>query len=302
MRYHAPVNRAASPGTSASRRLRVATCDPLPEPDRDQAPLMAALSASGIAAELVAWDGPSDWDQPVPTLLRSTWDYTVRVAEFLAWCERVAAASVLLNPIERVRHNAHKRYLIELAGRGVPTVPTVLLAAGEHDELEDRIAAVGDDLVIKPAVGAASRQARRFAAGDGHAACAHARALLGREDVLVQPYLPAVEGHGERSLVWIDGAISHAVRKSPRWSGGVEEVRCSAEMSRAEREVAEAAIAPWRDQLLYARIDLVPDRAGAPVVLELELIEPSLFFACAPGSADRLVTGLERRLLDAGIW
>src|SRR5262245_114105 len=111
--------------------LRVATCMPLPEPDPDEAPLAAALAEAGFDAALVAWDDPgADWDAPIPTILRSTWNYPHRPDAFLAWIDRAAAAAPLLNPPAIVRANVHKRYLLALAARGVPVVPTTLVERG----------------------------------------------------------------------------------------------------------------------------------------------------------------------------
>src|SRR4051812_1528239 len=102
-------------------RLRVATCQRLPEPDIDEAPLLAALGRGGFTAELAAWDDPAvDWDTAIPTILRSTWNYALDLDGFLAWIARVDRAAPLWNPRSVVHHNVHKRYLLELAERGVP--------------------------------------------------------------------------------------------------------------------------------------------------------------------------------------
>jgi O-ureido-D-serine cyclo-ligase len=281
-------------------RLRVATCAVLPEPDPDAAPLAAALAAAGIAAEWVAWDDPAaDWDAPIPTLLRSTWSYALALDAFLAWLARTAAAAPLWNPLAVCRENVHKRYLIELAARGVPVVPTTLVERGPLDEaaaarLVAAAAGGAARAVVKPAVGAASLDAARFATGDP-AAAAHLARLAARGAALVQPYLESVERYGERSLVWIDGELSHAIRKAPRFSGDAERVDGPFPIADDERAVARAALAPYPD-LLYGRVDVARDAAGQPRVMELELVEPSLFFARGPGSVERFTAGLARRL------
>jgi hypothetical protein len=112
----------------------------------------------------------------------------------------------------------------------------------------------------------------------------------------VQPYLASVDDYGERSLVWIDGALSHAIRKSPRFAGDNEAVTGPFPIADEERAVAEKALAPIADRILYGRVDLARDEAGHPVVMELELVEPSLFFVRGPGSVERFVDGLRRRL------
>ncbi|MET0343285.1 MAG: hypothetical protein ABW252_19910 [Polyangiales bacterium] len=275
--------------------LRIATCSELSEPDPDRAPLDAALVDAGVRACWLAWDDPAiDWSAPVPTVVRTTWNYHLDLPSFLAWSERVARAAPLWNPPDVIRTNTHKGYLVELSQRGVPVVPTTLVARGTTGA--PSIASLGHSrVVVKPAVGAGSVGTRAFA-GDDPEADAHALRLAADRDVLVQPYVASVDGHGERSLVWIDGVFTHQVRKSPRFAGDSESVTGPFPITPDEAAVGHAALAPWRDQLLYARVDLARDAAGAPMVMEVELTEPSLFFALGSGSAERFVAGIARRL------
>ncbi len=277
-------------------RLRIATCRELPEPDPDEVPLAEALAAAGFDAAPLPWDDPAaDWDAPIPTIVRTTWNYAHDPGAFLGWLARAAAAAPLWNPLEVCRGNVHKRYLLELAARGVPIVPTTLVPRGETADLPAIAAALGAArLVIKPEVGCASLDAAVFAPADP-AAARHLAALTARGAALVQPYVRSVDDHGERSLVWIDGALSHAIRKAPRFAGDVEQVTGPFEIADDERAVALAALAPYGD-LLYGRVDVARDDAGQPRVMELELIEPSLYFAHDPGSATRFARGLARRL------
>ncbi len=280
-------------------RLRVATCLDLPEPDPDAAPLAAALAAAGVAAEVVAWDDPAvDWAAPIPTVLRSTWNYSLAVDDFQAWCARVAAVAPLWNGPEVVRTNAHKGYLLELAARGVPTVPTELVARGSAgDVLHARVRARGwRRIVVKPAVGAGSLGADVFAPDEHDRAAAHLATWAARGDVLIQPYQRSVEDHGERSLIWIDGVVTHAIRKSPRFAGDDERITGPHPIATDERAVAAAALAPWLGRILYGRVDLARADDGRPQVMELELIEPSLFFPRHPPALDRYVAGLVARL------
>lgn len=273
-------------------KLRVAPCRVLPEPDVDEVPLAEALAAAGFDARWVAWDDPAaDWDAPIPTILRSTWNYALHVDAFLAWLDRAAVAAPLLNPPSICRDNVRKRYLLALAARGVPIVPTTLVERGGALDLSTLDA---PRIVIKPEVGAGSLDAAAFSPSDP-AAARHLARLTARGAALVQPYLPSVEGYGERSLVWIDGALSHAIRKTPRFTGDAERVDGPYEIADDERAVALAALAPYGD-VLYARVDLARDGAGRPLVMELELVEPSLFFGRGPGAATRFAAGLARRL------
>jgi hypothetical protein len=123
--------------------------------------------------------------------------------------------------------------------------------------------------------------------------------LCAERDLLIQPYLPSVEGHGERALVWIDGEFTHAVRKSPRFADGAESVSEALPISSAERALGHAALRDVADQLLYARVDVALGFDGTPVLMELELIEPSLFLLQNPRALQRLVEGIRRRLHSA---
>ena len=277
-------------------QLRVATCVAIPEPDQDEAVLADALDRAGVRHALLGWDDPAvDWDAPIPTVLRSTWNYSRHIAKFEAWLRRVAAAAPLVNPLDVVLGNVHKRYLLELAARGVPVVPTTLVTAADGAG----VALPAGRFVIKPEVGGGSWLARAFDggdAGDTAAARTHFATVLATGDALVQPYVASVEDYGERSLVWIDGELSHAIRKAPRFSGDQESTTGPLPIADDERAVAVAALAPVADRILYGRVDMARDDAGRPMVKELELVEPSLFFARGDGSVERYVAALKRRL------
>ncbi|MEZ4359094.1 MAG: hypothetical protein R3B48_02865 [Kofleriaceae bacterium] len=281
--------------------LRIASCVTLPEPDPDAEPLAAALAAAGVEVAVLGWDDPEvDWDAPIPTLLRSTWNYPLAPEAFAAWLRRVGAAAPLWNPLDVVLGNLSKRYLLELPERGVATVPTRWIERAPWPTLASLRGELGATRVVaKPAVGAGSLDTERFVAGEDARFAAHLEKLTARGAALVQPYVESVHDYGERSLVWIDGQISHAVRKTPRFAGDVEQVEGPLPFTDAEAALAAAALAPRTGSLLYARVDLARDAAGAPMVMEVELIEPSLFFAKQPGSADRFVTAVQRRLASA---
>lgn len=277
--------------------------------DEDLPPLMSAFAAAGVRAEIADWDDEGvDWARFDIALLRSTWDYTERLPQFLAWVERTAAATRLLNPPRVVRWNSDKHYLRELAAAALPVVPTTFVeGAADGRAAEDAGAALADflarhdcaELVVKPAVGAGSRDTRRHARTAVAEVRAHLQPLLAAgRSMMLQPYLEEVDREGETALIFIDGQFSHAIRKGPllpRSAPATAALFAPEEISpRApgaeEREVARRLVAhlPF-GKLLYARIDLIRDPSGAPCVLELELTEPSLFFAYAPGAAERFV-------------
>jgi glutathione synthase/RimK-type ligase-like ATP-grasp enzyme len=279
--------------------VALVSCLSLPEPDPDAAPLSAALTEAGIAAEVLAWDAPGvDWSRARLTLLRSSWNYPRRPEAFLAWAEAAARVSELWNPLHVVRWNVHKSYLLELENRGVPIAPTVFLPRGSTATLADVSAARGwGEVVVKPAVSAASFRTMRVDARGMEAGEGHLRALVAERDVLIQQYLPSVEGYGERALIWIDGELTHAVRKSPRFLGEDEMVSERAvEISAAEADLARRVVDAVDGPILYGRVDVAPGPENHPVLMELELIEPSLFFPQCGRALDRFVAAVGRRL------
>ena len=272
--------------------VALATCAELPDLHDDDVPLLVALREAGVEARAAVWDDPAvDWSGFELVVVRSTWDYVARLEPFLAWAVGVPH---LANPAAVLAWNTDKRYLRRLGEVGVPVVPTVWLEPGEA------YATPEDEHVVKPVVSAGGRDTARYAAGADSSA--HAAALLaaGRA-VMVQPYQAAVDVEGETSLVFLDGVFSHAARKAPVLAPGAghpDDVEITARTATAaQREVAEAALAavPVAGSLLYARVDLLPGADGAPLLIELELTEPSLFLATAPGSAQRLAEAVLRR-------
>ena len=280
--------------------------------DCDMPLLLAALRQAGADAQEVDWDDDAiDWSRFDLALLRSTWDYFERLPEFLDWAARVAERTRLANPLPVVRWNTDKHYLAELARAGVPVVPSTFL------EPDDDVAAIlevvlnthpdAPDFVVKPAVGAGSRDAQRHARDDRSGIVAHARRLLdARRSVLLQPYLDRVDEHGETALLFFDGVFSHAIRKGPllkRGAGATTGLYAKETIeprtpSSDELAVAQRALAaiPFEQPLLYARVDLIRDDDGSPRLLELELVEPSVFAEHADGVAERFAQAILRRL------
>jgi glutathione synthase/RimK-type ligase-like ATP-grasp enzyme len=278
--------------------------------DEDMPPLLAAFAAAGARAAITDWDDAHvDWGGFDAALLRSAWDYTERLSEFLAWVERTAALTTLLHPPAVVRWNSDKHYLAVLGQQGLPTVASSFCEPHQDATrvLQQFLARQHEaELVVKPAVGAGSRDTRRHARTAVPQILGHMRALLGaRRSVLLQPYLPSVDRDGETALIYIDGRFSHAIRKGPLLPSGApataalfapEEItpRTAGADERAVGERILAAL-PF-GALLYARIDLIRGGQGEPRLLELELTEPSLFLAHAPGSAERLAAATLQRL------
>ena len=271
-------------------RIALATCRELPDPDPDAEPLIGALRALGADAQWVAWDDPAaDFKSYDLCVVRSTWDYIHKVQPFLEWTARVSNQTKLLNPMSVICWNSDKFYLSDLEARDVPAVPTIFVPRGSKAVLSALLGGRGwKDIVIKPQVGAGSFATERFGADKMDEAQAFLNLHCAERAMMVQPYLKSVEGPGERALVWIAGELTHAVRKHPRFGADPEQVSTALPISQAERELAERALAPYARELLYARVDLARDDAGRLLLMELELIEPSLFLAQEPRALARL--------------
>ncbi len=281
----------------------LATCSVLPDLDVDEGSLIPALRACGLVAEPRVWDDASvQWADVPLVVLRSTWDYAERRHAFLAWC---AAVPRVLNSVPVITWNTDKAYLRTLAAAGIPIVPTLWIRT---DSPAGELVLPEGDLVVKPSISSGAQHTSRYRGGDQHAARKHVERLLKDErDVMVQPYVSSVDTDGETGLIYIDGAFSHSIRKGPllRTPGiatdqlwAIEDITPRAP-DPDERSLAEAVLdaLPWpRDELLYARIDVVRGGDGAPLLLELELAEPSLFLGLGSGAAARLAEAIARRI------
>lgn len=306
--------------TARMKTLALVTAVAATSHDDDLAPLLDACADAGLHARAVAWDDPTvDWGRFDTALLRSPWDYTERLPEFLAWCERTDRATRLLNPLNVVRWNTDKHYLADLATVGVPVVSTRFV---EPDaEPMDALAAFlaefdAPEFVVKPAVSAGARDTHRYARDQQFAAGNHIARLLEQErSAMLQPYLASVDRQGETALLYFAGRFSHAVRKAaqlapsegarqaPMALGRIAATTATpAEQALAERVLAATARLRQLDAPLpYARIDLLTGADGQPCLLELELAEPSLFFAQAPGSARRFANVMSDLLVDGTV-
>ncbi|MFC9251295.1 ATP-grasp domain-containing protein [Amycolatopsis thailandensis] len=259
-------------------------CSTLPEGDGDEHAVPEALADLGFKTRWAAWDDTTvDFGAADIVVLRATWDYAERHDEFLSWTESVPSLS---NSAEVVRWNTDKSYLAELGDAGVAVVPTTLIAPDDNAPGWPK-----GEFVLKPAIGAGSRGAGRFTAGD--AAAAHLTGLQADGNtVLLQPYQSSVDSDGEIALVYFGGVYSHAFSKAAMLGRELDEsglyvtenlapVQPAAGFRALAEDALDATAALLgilRAELLYARVDLVAGPDGRPLLLELELVEPSLGF------------------------
>ncbi|HEV2727002.1 MAG TPA: hypothetical protein VGV34_01840 [Solirubrobacterales bacterium] len=281
-------------------RIAIATCAGYAGLKEDDDLLREALQARGAEAPSVAWDEVgTEWDAFDLCLVRSTWDYHEKYPGFLAWTGRVEAATTLRNPAPLIAWNSDKTYLRELAEGGTRTVPTAWAARGADADLEAILAERGwDEAVVKPVVDLGARNLHRVQRGERSTALED---VLRRHDAMVQPFLRSLEEHGETSLIYIAGALSHAVRKRPAagdfrvqsiWGG----TAAPAQPEPSQLELAEQALSQLDEPPLYARVDLVKDLDGNSALIELELIEPNLYLTTSPDAAGRLADAVLAQL------
>jgi glutathione synthase/RimK-type ligase-like ATP-grasp enzyme len=262
--------------------------------------LFEPLAHRGWRAEEIAWSRPDvDWSSYDAVVIRSTWDYQNHIEVFLATLAGIEAQTRLFNPLSVCRWNSHKSYLRALAARGVPTVPAlweprldaeVLRRAAAHFECEQ--------LIAKPCVGANADHTYRLAMADPAARNAALTAFADRE-VIVQPFVDSILDEGEYSLFYFGDEFSHAIRKRPaagdfrvqeEHGGIIEAVTAPGEL----RQAAVQALAALEETLLYARIDFVTLADGSPALIEMELIEPSLYFDQCPQAPEHFAAVFER--------
>jgi glutathione synthase/RimK-type ligase-like ATP-grasp enzyme len=255
----------------------------------------------GIEATPAIWSDPTiNWAGFDHIIIRNTWDYTNRLEEFLTWVKTYQ--SRIQNSYDVILWNSNKIYLKDLAVAGFPIVETQFVT-DPHGDWE--LPTLGD-FVVKPTVSAGSQDTLRLITSDPDCRSrAHdliERILSQGKTAMVQPYMMAVDEIGETAQLFIGGEYSHAIRKGPLLVPNVEgekehglflkEDISPREPKLEQRELATALMGYVSQRFgvpLYARVDLLEDSDGKPVVLELELVEPSMFFATAPQSAARLV-------------
>jgi glutathione synthase/RimK-type ligase-like ATP-grasp enzyme len=295
------------PATSTPRAIALVTYDARPEPTEDDALLVHALEARGARVVARPWsDSDAPWSRYDAVVVRSCWDYFRRPVEFHAWIDRVEREGVaLFNDAATIRWNADKHYLRDLEARGVPIVPTHWVPRGSaRSHAAIRRDTGWGELVVKPTVSGGAHRTWRITPGADESQDDLRLAELAADgDVMVQPMLAEIERDGEWSLLFFDGAFSHAIVKRPRagdfrvqleHGGSADPASPSSGLLEAARR-ALAAAPPAAMPPLYARVDgCVVD--GEFLLMELELIEPALSLGTARGAAERLADVLLARV------
>ncbi|MGO9125911.1 MAG: ATP-grasp domain-containing protein [Terriglobales bacterium] len=281
--------------------LLCATCDSIPNLTEDDRTLIAPLAKRGIQAKAAVWSDPSvNWTEADAVLIRSCWDYHLRLREFLAWINALEQAKVRMwNPPAMLRWNANKVYLRELEKRGVPIIPTLWPEPG-FDLKQELQRLNWKQAVVKPRVSATAHRTLLTTPDTIDAAQTLINDLIRGPGTMVQEFLEEVQSRGEWSLIFFSGQFSHVVLKTPKpgdfrsqeeFGGDIRNARPSESLIQA----AARAIAAVGSTPLYARVDGI-ESCGQFRLMELELIEPALYLKLAAGAAERFAEAIAERL------
>jgi len=279
---------------------------------------IVAFADSGINLVQAPWeDRTIDWDSFDLVVVRSPWNYVDCLDEFRQWLDARRPMTTIHNAVSLIEWNMDKRYLADLAARGVPVVPTAFVQS--IDEFQSAIASAGSsEIVVKPSVSAGSRLTGRFAVDDPSAEELVSRILSEGVTVMVQPFASRIDVQGEIGTVLFDGVVSHSFRKAALLAEG------GALVGGEYREEITAIVAPddvlavvtsastvatkiarergWlaaNEELLYGRYDVVRLDDGSPALLEAELFEPCFFLPTDSESPRRFVDAVIRRLSNS---
>ncbi|WP_442482821.1 ATP-grasp domain-containing protein [Aeoliella sp. SH292] len=261
--------------------------------------LREALSGLGISSKRVAWSDPDvNWREFRLAVIRTTWDYFDRYAEFTAWLERVRHEVRLCNPYSTLRWNMDKHYLADLEARGVRIVRSRFIEVGCQVQLSELLDETGwHEAVLKPCVSGGARHTYRVSRENAAELQAVLDDLTRNESMLLQPFEPAIMTVGEDTLMMFAGRYTHAIRKRAKPGdfrvqddhGGTVEPY---EPTPAQIALAEAAIAACDPMPTYGRVDMVLDGDGRDAVMELELVEPELWLRCFPPAAEAFAAAI----------
>jgi len=269
----------------------------LPELDPDDRLALDVLKAQGLKCNYADWrDQSIDWNQAGLCVLRSTWDYHLHYDEFRDFCKE--RGNQLVNDLSLVEWNCDKVYLLELEQKNIEIVPTIMALKGEP--LESLPPAEWSTVIVKPTIGLATWGVKKFSLPrqiDEYRV--HMRNLCQSGAVLIQKFMPEVLEYGERSLMYFNGEFSHCARKSAfqalAEAGGAGESSVIA--STAEVAFGHRVLNTLDREPVYARVDIVPDEDGKPFLMELELVEPSLFLSFDKEAPTRFAEALKNRIL-----
>lgn len=283
------------------RRTAFLTMDSLEGFVSDDQLAIDLLRARGWQVETVSWRSSQDWSSYDLVVIRTPWDYQQAPEEFLKVLEEIACVTRLENPIEVVRWNLRKTYLRDLAEQGIRIVETHWGAEPLTIELlEECYQRFGsEEIIVKPVVSANADFTYRLRPEQFRPALPELEQVFAHREYMIQPFLRAVVEEGEYSVFYFGGEYSHTILKTPKnrdfrvqeeHGGLIQGVTVEPELLNASQTILQAL----KQELLYGRVDLVRNEHGGFSLMELELIEPSLYFRTHPEAAANFVQAMER--------
>ncbi|NVJ60243.1 MAG: hypothetical protein HWE27_07635 [Gammaproteobacteria bacterium] len=265
--------------------------------------VLDAINSCGLKGVIKSWSDPDfDWSSTKSILFRTTWDYFDRFPEFSTWLEQLPKDLMSFNSLETIKWNMDKHYLLDLQSKGVNIVPTHIINKNSSNSLVELIDLLGwEEAILKPTVSGAARHTYRLHSNDLTSFEDNFSELIKHEDFMLQPFQSAIVNEGELSLIVIDGKVTHSVKKVAKQGdfrvqddhgGQVYHYQPSKE----EVAFAEATIAACDPKPIYARVDIIHDNQGSLAIMELELIEPELFFRFHRQATFQLADAIKRKL------
>lgn len=268
--------------------------------------LSRALNRLGYSCTRKSWDDKKmDWSSARAILFRATWDYFHRFDEFRPWLDHVQPLVLAINPISLIKWNMHKFYLKELNEKGIDVPPALYLEKGESRSLTELYHHCGwDKIILKPAVSGSARHTYKIDSTNLDKKSEIFNDLIAQEDMLIQEFQSTIMDRGEISLMVFGGKYSHAVLKRAKpgdfrvqddFGGTVFSYQpTDSEIALAEKIVRQCPLPP-----VYARVDIFWDQNGRPLLAELEMIEPELWFRESKGAEDRLAMAVDQFLKNS---
>lgn len=304
-------------------RCTFVTYSGLPDLDPDDRRVLDILRERGYDCHAAVWDAPEvDWSSAGVVVVRSTWDYNLKYGKFMEWVDHVSRVAQLFNRPDYIRWNSHKGYLRDLSEAGIAIVPTHWFERGKEPDVETELRKLLEDdhsgkIIVKPAIGLATSGVMLVEEANFSEAVTHVRKLLEEFDVMIQPFMASVRDPGERALTFVNGRYCHAAQKAPfqKLAAAGHAGEKPVEATVRELELAENVMGVLGELVrkhnnggklsdddaflpppLYARVDIVRGDNGDPLLIELELVEPSLFMGFYPLTADFFADAIENLL------
>lgn len=279
-------------------KIALLTCEKLPDLTPQDRPLIAALAKYGIAATAAIWDDESiNWNNFDYLVFRNTWDYFEKENEFNLWLDQIEKLGIkTLNPIAIIKQNKHKFYLRDMEQQGIKILPTVFIDKTTNLDLKELMPSHWNKAVLKPAFSAGSYLTEVFEAADIAKVSTQYKTIASEKELLLQEFMPEIQTVGETSLIFFNKKFSHAVNKKPvpgdfriqvQFGGIYRLVHPNSELIAHAQKIVNT----FPGKLLYARVDGIVINNELQL-MEIECIEPDLYFNLSEGSLERFVDAI----------